>query len=94
MKAIVNGKVIAQSDDTVYIEGNQYFPMSSINMDLLEDSDTQYHCPWKGDAQYHNVDGVKDAAFGYPNPLPSAELKIKRDIGDLIAFDKSMVEVS
>jgi uncharacterized protein (DUF427 family) len=48
----------------------------------------------KGDAFYHNVDGLKDAAFGYPNPLPSAQLRVKKDIGNLIAFDKSMVEVT
>ena len=94
MKAVINGKVIAESDDTTYIEGNQYFPLDSVVEGVLTDSDTQYHCPWKGDAQYHYVDGVKDAAFGYPNPLPSAELKVKKNIGNLIAFDKSMVEVS
>ncbi len=94
MKAILNGKTIAESDDTVYIEGNQYFPMASVDEEMLTKSDTQYHCPWKGDAQYYDVDGNKDAAWQYPNPLPSAELKVKRDISDLVAFDKSVVEVS
>lgn len=94
MKATINGKTVAESNDTIYIEGNQYFSLDSVDQSLLEKSDTQYHCPWKGDAQYYNVDGQKDAAWGYPNPLPSAELRIKRDISNFIAFDKSMVEVS
>jgi uncharacterized protein (DUF427 family) len=94
MKATINGTVIAESDDTVYIEGNQYFPMSSVNEEMLTKSDTQYHCPWKGDAQYYDINDSKDAAWQYPNPLPSAELKVKRDISDLVAFDKSQVEVA
>jgi len=94
MRAVINGKTVAESDDTVYIEGNQYFPMSTVNKDLLEDSDTQYHCPWKGDAKYYNVDGAKDAMWCYPNPLPAAELRVKRDISDLVAFDPSLVQVS
>lgn len=93
MKAQFNGKTIAESDDTIYIEGNQYFPLDSVERDLLSKSDTQYHCPWKGDAQYYNVGNQKDAAWGYPNPLPSAEIRIKRDISNYIAFDKSVVEV-
>jgi uncharacterized protein (DUF427 family) len=94
MKAAINGKVIATSDDTTYIEGNQYFPLDSVVDGVLTASDTQYHCPWKGDAKYYNVDGAKDAAFGYPNPLPTAALKVKKDISNLIAFDKSIVKVS
>jgi uncharacterized protein (DUF427 family) len=94
MKATINGKVLAETDDTTFIEGNLYIPIDSVNSDLLEDSDTQYHCPWKGDAKYYIVDGVKDAMWQYPNPLPSAELKVKKDISNLVAFDKSMVEIS
>jgi uncharacterized protein (DUF427 family) len=45
MKATINGKVIAQSDDTTYIEGNQYFPLDSVTEGVLTDSDTQYNCP-------------------------------------------------
>lgn len=93
MKATINGKVIAQSDDTTYIEGNLYIPFESVDEDLLEESDTQYHCPWKGDAKYYNVNGVKDAMWQYPHPLPGAELKVKKDISNLVAFDKSKVEV-
>ncbi len=93
MQALMDGDVIAESDDTIYIEGNQYFPLDSVNPDLVSKSDTQYHCPWKGDAQYYNLGENKDAMWGYPNPLPSAELRIKRDISRYIAFDKSVVEV-
>ncbi len=93
MKAVLEDKVIAESDDTIYIEGNQYFPLDSVDESLITKSDTQYHCPWKGDAQYYNLGEHKDAMWGYPNPLPSAELKVKRDISNHIAFDKSVVEV-
>jgi uncharacterized protein (DUF427 family) len=96
MKAVLksNGTVIAESDDTTYIEGNQYFPIDTVDQSLLNDSDTQYHCPWKGDARYYDVDGNKDTMWQYPNPLPSAELKVKKDISNLVAFDPSVIEVS
>ena len=48
--ATLNGKIIAQSDDTVVVEGNHYFPADSVDPALLEDSATRSHCPWKGDA--------------------------------------------
>lgn len=75
-----NGTVIAQSDDTIVIEGNHYFPADSVRMDLLEDSSTHSHCPWKGEASYKtiSVDGQKnlDAAWYYPEPKPkAAEIK-------------------
>ena len=75
-----NGTVIAQSDDTVIVEGNHYFPADSIDPALLEDSGTHTHCPWKGDASYKTlvVDGQRnnDAAWYYPDPKPkAAEIK-------------------
>lgn len=93
MQAILDGKVIAETEDTIYIEGNYYFPIDSVEKSLISKSETQYHCPWKGDAQYYNLGQHNDAMWGYPNPLPSAELRIKRDISRHIAFDKSVVEV-
>ena len=71
-----NGAVIAESDDTVVVEGNHYFPPESVNPALLEASDSHTHCPWKGEASYKSivVDGKRnpDAAWFYPDPLPAA----------------------
>ncbi|NOY36036.1 MAG: DUF427 domain-containing protein [Chlorobi bacterium] len=85
MKAIWNGKVIAESDDTVIIEGNHYFPVEAVKKDFLADSDTHTMCHWKGQASYYHlkVDGKinKDAAWYYPEPSSQAEA-----IKDRIAF--------
>ena len=72
-----NGAVIAQSDDTVVVEGNHYFPADSLDTALLEDSDTHTHCPWKGEASYKtlvvNGERNKDAAWYYPDPKDAAK---------------------
>ena len=72
-----NGAVIAQSDDTVIVEGNHYFPPESVDASLLEDSDTHSLCPWKGTASYKTlvVDGARNpnAAWYYPDPKPAAK---------------------
>ncbi|QQV78264.1 DUF427 domain-containing protein [Sphingomonas aliaeris] len=75
-----NGAVIAQSDDTVVVEGNHYFPADSVDASLFEDSDTHTHCPWKGDASYKTivVDGERNpnAAWYYADPkAAAAEIK-------------------
>ena len=71
-----NGAVIAESDDTVVVENNHYFPPESVKTDLLEASDTRTHCAWKGEARYKSllVDGKRnpDAVWYYPDPLPAA----------------------
>ncbi|MEO5867018.1 MAG: DUF427 domain-containing protein [Sphingomonas sp.] len=75
-----NGAVIAQSDDTVIVEGNHYFPADSIDAALLEASETHTVCPWKGVASYKLlvVDGKRnpDAVWYYPDPKQDA-LQIK-----------------
>ena len=67
-----NGTVIADSDATVMVEGNHYFPIDSVKQDLLRPSDTHSVCPWKGTASYYSVevDGETnaDAAWYYPPP--------------------------
>jgi len=77
MKAIWNNQVIAESDVTVVIEGNHYFPINSIKKEYYQESETSSHCPWKGDASYYslNVDGNenKDAAWYYPAPSELAK---------------------
>jgi uncharacterized protein (DUF427 family) len=77
MKAIWNNTILAESQDTVVIENNHYFPKESLNMEYFEDSGTQTVCPWKGTASYYSlaVDGQtnKDAAWYYPQTSPAAK---------------------
>jgi uncharacterized protein (DUF427 family) len=77
MKAIWNGQVIADSNDTVVVEGNHYFPIESVNRAMLRDSATHSTCPWKGQASYYSleVDGKTntDAAWYYPAPKDAAK---------------------
>ena len=77
MKAIWKNKVLAESDDTIIVEGNHYFPIDSINKLYFEDSSTHTVCPWKGTASYYDVfiNGEKnaDAAWYYPEPLYMAK---------------------
>ncbi len=75
-KAIWNEYIIAQSDQTISVEGNQYFPPESVKIDYLTNSSTHTTCPWKGLASYKNilVNGKinKDAAWYYPEPKAEA----------------------
>ena len=84
-----NGQRIAQSDDTVIVEGNRYFPPSAVDPAVLRPSSTTSVCPWKGTAHYHSlrVDGQenRDAAWYYPEPKPAAA-----EIRDRIAFWKGV----
>ena len=77
MKATWNGAVLAESDKTIVIEGNHYFPPDTINRKYFQDSSTHTTCPWKGEASYYDVlvDGQvnKDAAWYYPEPKPAAD---------------------
>ena len=89
MKATWNNRVIAESNDTVVVENNHYFPKNSVNTGYLRPSDTHTTCPWKGLASYYtlDVDGMQnpDAAWYYPEPKPAAE-----NIKDYIAFWKGV----
>lgn len=84
-KAMWNGVVIAESDDLVEVEGNQYFPMDSLNKDYFAGSSTSTHCPWKGDAKYFSIEVEgktnEDAAWYYPEPKEAA-----RNITNRVAF--------
>ena len=92
MRAVWNGETIAESDDTVVVEGNHYFPVEAVADGVLQPSDKQTVCPWKGTASYYDVvvDGQvnEDAAWYYPEPKPEAA-----EIRDRIAFWKG-VEVT
>ena len=85
MKAIWNGMVIAESDNTVVVEGNHYFPENSIKKEYFKESSTNTVCPWKGTASYYTLDveGKEnaDAAWYYPTPSDLAS-----QIKDHVAF--------
>ena len=92
MKAIWNNQVLAESDDTVNIEGNHYFPASSVNMEFFKSSESQTFCPWKGTASYYTIEVSgeenKDAAWYYPQAKDAAKV-----IENHVAFWKG-VEVT
>jgi uncharacterized protein (DUF427 family) len=89
VRATWNGAVLAESDQTVVVEGNHYFPAEDVNSQYFEDSESQSHCPWKGDASYRSivVDGQtnEDAAWYYPAPYDAA-----KEITDRVAFWKGV----
>lgn len=92
MRASWNGQVIAESDATVVVEGNHYFPKDSIRTEFFSASPKHTHCGWKGEASYYHleVDGARneDAAWYYADPLPAAA-----EIKERVAFWKG-VDVS
>ena len=85
MKAIWNGKVVAQSDDTVVVENNHYFPVSSLSMSFFVPTQTTTVCGWKGIANYYSIvvddETNVDAAWYYANPKEAAI-----EINDRVAF--------
>lgn len=99
MKAIVDGAVVADApeSDLISIEGNYYFPRSSISPGALSDSPTPYTCPWKGVAQYHDISvngsAHHDAAWSYPDPYPASFDRVGKDYSGYIAFDKRQVSI-
>jgi uncharacterized protein (DUF427 family) len=76
VRAVWNGAVIAESDATVKVEGNHYFPKASVRAEFLEDSGHSTYCPWKGEASYYSlrVDGARNenAAWYYADPSSEA----------------------
>lgn len=93
MKAIWKDTVLAESDDTVLLEGNHYFPPDALNEDYFEESDHQTTCPWKGQASYYNVvvndERSENAAWTYPDPKDAAS-----EIEKHVAFYGDKVEVT
>ena len=83
MKAILNGQVIAESDSTIKIEGNHYFPKNTIKAAFFKETPTQTICPWKGKASYYSIEvnGAvnEDAAWYYPDPKEAA-VQIKNHV--------------
>src|SRR5690349_12750366 len=89
MKAVWNGTVIAESDDTGVVEGNHYFPREALRDDVVRPSGTHTICPWKGTASYYSLelDGAqsKDSVWYYPQPKNAA-----KQITDRVAFWKDV----
>lgn len=85
MKAVWQGSIIAESDKTIVVEGNHYFPPESIKREFFHESDTHSRCGWKGTASYYSVkiDGKdnRDCAWYYPDPMEAA-----KDIKGHVAF--------
>ncbi|WP_442588025.1 DUF427 domain-containing protein [Pedobacter sp. AW31-3R] len=89
MKAIYNGEVLAESDETIVVENNHYFPEHSLNKVYFSPSEKQTICPWKGLASYYSIT-VKgkenaDAAWYYPEPKAAA-----KEIKNHVAFWKGV----
>ncbi|MEO3402568.1 DUF427 domain-containing protein [Mucilaginibacter sp. CAU 1740] len=89
MKAIWNNQVIAESNDTIVVENNHYFPKESVKAEYLKETDIHTTCPWKGKASYYTleVDGKEnqDAAWYYPEPKEAAT-----NITNYVAFWKGV----
>ncbi|MHA7131766.1 DUF427 domain-containing protein [Algoriphagus namhaensis] len=89
MKAIWNNQVIAESDQTLVVENNHYFPAESVDMKFFEKSDTHTVCPWKGTASYYTItvgnEKNPDAAWYYPEAKPAA-----KEIQGYVAFWKGV----
>lgn len=89
MKAIWNDTVIAESDETIVIEMNHYFPPSSVKEEFIRKSEHQTTCPWKGQASYYDIvvngQANQNAAWYYPDPKPDASM-----IKDYVAFWKGV----
>ncbi|MGI9598316.1 MAG: DUF427 domain-containing protein [Acidimicrobiales bacterium] len=84
-KAIVDGTVIAESDDTVVVEGNHYFPPSSVQWEHFSETDRTTVCGWKGTASYYSVtvggETLDNVAWTYRDPKDAAS-----EIKDYVAF--------
>ncbi len=93
MKALWKDVVLAESSETIEIEGNQYFPPDSLKMEYFKESDTHSTCPWKGFASYYSIvvagEENTDAAWYYPEPKEAA-----KEITGYAAFWKGVEIVS
>jgi uncharacterized protein (DUF427 family) len=100
MKATIDGTIVADApeSDLIVIEGNRYFPPSSLSAGAFSDSPTPYTCPWKGVAQYHDITVAgsvyHDAAWSYPDPYPASFDRVGKDYSGYVAFDKQQVTVA
>jgi len=94
VKVVLDGTVLAESDKTVVVEGNHYFPPDDVRESLLQKSDTHTVCPWKGTASYYSANfenhGEQDIAWYYPQTIDDRAKNIK----GYVAFYKNKVEIT
>ncbi len=91
IQAVYKDTVIAQSEKTIFLEGNHYFPAEEVETKYLIPNNHRTTCPWKGQSQYYDIsvsDKTPNAAWHYPEPKEAAS-----DIKGHIAFDTSIIEV-
>ena len=93
MKAVVNDTTLAESDTSVVVEGNHYFPPDAVNESYLDPSDHRTTCPWKGEASYYDIvvegERYENAAWYYPDPSDAAS-----EIEGHVAFYSTQVDVT
>jgi len=89
MKATYKNTILAETDKPVVVEGNKYFPPESVKKEYFKKSSKTYTCPWKGDAEYYDIEVngeiLKDVAWVYPNPKDEA-----KEIAGHFAFEPSV----
>lgn len=92
MKAVLDGEILAEApqEELISIEGNWYFPPSAVAPGALTKSATPYTCPWKGQCEYYTVGGLQDRAWAYPDPRPTAILRVGQDFTGYVAFWKEV----
>lgn len=95
MNATWEGVVMAQSDKTIMIEGNHYFPLESVGREFIKESSTITHCPWKGEAHYFDVivgdQTNTDAAWYYPAPKEGSVERVGQNFTNYVAFWKNVI---
>jgi uncharacterized protein (DUF427 family) len=93
VKVTLDGHTLAESTETIVVEGNHYFPPSSVKKELFTNSNTSTTCPWKGKASYYNLSAngkeVKDVAWYYPSAYDKA-----KNIEGYVAFYKNKVQIA
>jgi uncharacterized protein (DUF427 family) len=96
MKAMLGDTVLAEAarDEVISIEGNWYFPPTSVKAEHLAYSPTPYVCPWKGACQYLAVQRggavLEDRAWTYPDPYPAAIQRVGKDFSNYVAFRREV----
>ncbi|MFW5702809.1 MAG: DUF427 domain-containing protein [Candidatus Dojkabacteria bacterium] len=97
MIAKIGDVVIAESNECIEIEGNQYFPPGSVKREYLQESDHTTTCPWKGVASYYNIvvgdETFENAAWYYSDPMQGAPEKVGKDFSNFVAFYTDKVEI-
>ena len=94
MRALWNNTILAESDNTIVIENNHYFPPDSIKKEFFKENNTESTCSWKGQAHYYDIvangDTNKDAAWYYSEPKEGSVEKVGKNFANYIAFWKGV----